>query len=97
MHASRDVFHQDLGRTFSPKLYRRQREERIVQAAPPRVRRIQGVARVGDGHDELRPRDLSDLGIDLGRRNGDCATLRQQIADLAQEGLVGGGVVRLAQ
>ena len=40
--------------------------ERVVEAAPARIGRVQRIARVGQGHDELRPADLADLLVDIG-------------------------------
>src|SRR5208282_3414303 len=42
--------------------------ERVVEAAPSCIGRIQGVASVIDGHHQLRTGDLRDFRIDVGRR-----------------------------
>ena len=70
--------------------------EGIIKAAPARIGRVQRIAGVGEGHDELRAADLADFlvdirGLDLLRRG-----LRQQIADLLQERRIGVHVERLA-
>ena len=43
--------------------------QRVVEAAPARVGRVQCVARIVDRHDELRSGHLGDLRIDVGRRD----------------------------
>ncbi len=62
--------------------------ERVVEAAPASVGGVQRVARVQHGHDELRPRDLGDLGIDVARGDREGRRLGLQVADAAQEQLV---------
>ena len=63
--------------------------ERVVEAAPARIGGIQRIARVHHRHDQLRPGDLGDLRIDIGGRDCEGGAFRQEVADLAQEGLVG--------
>ena len=63
--------------------------EGIVEAAPARVGGVQRVARVHHRHDELRPRDGRDLGIDVGGRRRKVLALGHEVADFAQEALVG--------
>ena len=70
--------------------------ERIVQAAPAGVGGVQREARVEHGHHQLRAGDLGDLGVDVGGGHGEVVALGQEITDLLEERLVGGGVVRLA-
>jgi hypothetical protein len=63
--------------------------EGVVQAAPARIGGIQCVAGVVHGHDELRPGEAGDLVIHV--PGGDLERRRrvQQVADAAQEGLIG--------
>ena len=68
--------------------------ERIVEAAPAGVRRIEGIARVHHRHHELRPRDPGDLIVDVLGGGGDLCRLLSEIADLDQEGLVFGEIER---
>jgi hypothetical protein len=49
---------------------------------------VEGETGIHDRHDQLRPRDLCDLGIDIGGRDLEIAVLGQEIADVAQELLV---------
>ena len=70
--------------------------KRIVKAAPARIGGVQRVARIGEGHHQLRSADPADFlvdirGLDLLRRR-----LRQQVADLLEERGVGVHVERLA-
>src|SRR5690606_18773596 len=69
--------------------------ERVVEAAPAGVGGVEGIARVGYGHHQLRTGDVSDLGIDVGSVDGEIRSLGDQIADVAEEGLVGGKVEKL--
>ena len=57
--------------------------ERVVEAAPARVRGVQRVARVVDGHDELRAGERRDLGIDVRGRHLERRPDGHEIADLA--------------
>ena len=68
--------------------------ERIVEAAPARVGRVERVAGVRDRHHELRPGDLGDLRVDVGGGDRLRLGLRLEIADLVQETHVGGLVGR---
>lgn len=69
--------------------------ERVIQAAPAGVGRVQGVARVADGDDELGAGDAGDFRIDVAGLDREGGGLGQEVADFAQErlvcGLVGGG------
>ena len=69
--------------------------QRVVQAAPARVRGIQRIARVGHRHDELRAGDAGDLGIDVVRADREVRRLWLQIADAAQEFRIGAGSIGL--
>ncbi len=68
----------------------------VVEASPPGIRRVQRVARVGQGHDKLRSADLADFLVDLCRFHLARRGLRQQITDLLEESGVGIHVERLA-
>ncbi len=68
----------------------------VVQAAPSRIRGVQGISRVGDRDDELWAGEGGDLGIHLGRADGDGCGLVDQVADAAQEAQVAFHVGRLA-
>ena len=70
--------------------------ERIVKAAPARVGGVQRIARIGEGHDQLRPADLADLFVDIGGLDLLRRRFRQEIADLLEERRVGIHVERLA-
>ena len=70
--------------------------EGVVEPAPARIRGVQRIARVGEGHDELRPADLADLVVDIGGLDLLGRGLRQEIADLLQERRIGVDVERLA-
>ena len=56
--------------------------ERIVQAAPARVDRIERVACIGQGHDQLRPCDGGQLLVDIGGQDLLRRRRRLDIADL---------------
>ena len=62
--------------------------ERIVERTPPRVRSVQRIAGIGDGHDELRTGDVRDLRIDATGRHLHGGRLVAEVADLAQERFV---------
>ena len=68
----------------------------VVQAAPAGIGRVQCIAGIHDRHHQLRPRNAGDFGIDVGGLDLEVGTFGDQIADLGQEGAIGGGVVRLA-
>ena len=70
--------------------------ERVVQAAPARVGGVQRIAGVGERHHQLRPADLADLLVDIGRLDLLGRRLRQQIADLLEKRRIGIHVERLA-
>src|SRR5690606_7033941 len=64
--------------------------ERVVQAAPARVGRVQGIAGVGDGNHQLRAGLLGEFDVEPVGAHGDGGGSILQIADLAQETLIGG-------
>ena len=68
----------------------------VIQAAPAGIGGVQRIAGVGDRHHQLRPRHLCDFGIDIRRLDGEGRAFGKKIADLGEEGLVGGMVMRLA-
>ncbi len=70
--------------------------QRVIQAAPARIRGIQRIPCVGHRHHELRAGDAGDLGIDIGRADNPVRRFVLEIADLAQERLVRVGVDRSA-
>ena len=59
--------------------------EGVVQAAPPGIGGIQGIAGIGQGHHQLRSGSGGDLGIDPGGADPEVGHLLAQIADLPQE------------
>ena len=61
---------------------------RAVETAPALVRRVQGVARIHDRHDQLGSRQGGDLGVDVLCADGEVRGLRQQVANGVQKGLV---------
>ncbi len=61
--------------------------ERVVERAPSGIGRVQREAGVEDGHDELRPRDGGDLGIDVAGLDGEGLAFGHDVADLAQKRL----------
>ena len=65
----------------------------VIQAAPAGVGGVERVASVHDGHDQLRAGHLGDGVIDVGGVDGKVGAFWHQIADLGQEGLVGGHVL----
>ena len=70
--------------------------KRIIQAAPARIGGVQQIAGVGQGHDQLRPRQGRDLGVDVRRLGPHAVALGLDVADLAQVGLIG-RLIRLAR
>src|SRR3546814_4564208 len=44
--------------------------ERVIKAAPARVRRVQRIAGVGERHDELRPGESRDFRVHTGGADG---------------------------
>ena len=70
--------------------------QRIVERAPARIGGVQRVARVHDGHDQLRSGDAGDLVVDIGRLDLEIRPFRHEVADLGQHRFVGRGIVRLA-
>ncbi len=67
--------------------------KRVVEAAPAGIGGVERVAGVGDRHYELRPGNQRDLGVHIGGGGGEIRAFRQEIADLAEEFLVGRRVV----
>ena len=55
--------------------------ERIIQAAPARIGRIQRITRIGHGHDKLRPGHGGDFRIHIRGAHRHTGRFRQQIAD----------------
>ena len=70
--------------------------EGVVERAPARVCRVQCIARIGERHDQLRAADLADFLVDIGGLDLLGRRLRDEIADLLQEGGIGVEVERLA-
>ena len=66
--------------------------ERVVQAAPARIRGVEGIARVHDRHHQLRAALRGDLGIDVGGADLEGLRQRLQVTDLGEESLVRGHV-----
>src|SRR3546814_1844047 len=60
--------------------------ERVIKAAPARVRRVQRIAGVGERHDELRPGESRDFRVHTGGADGKGDRIRLEIADLAKTG-----------
>ena len=69
--------------------------ERIIQAAPARIGGVEQETGVEDRDNQLRPGHAGDFGIDILAADPERRRFLDQIADLAQEGLIGSGVVRL--
>ena len=70
--------------------------QRVVQAAPARVRRVQRIARVRQRHDELRAGLLGDFAVDV---RGGCRDVRRcghQVADPFEERAIRGVVAHRA-
>ena len=65
--------------------------ERIIKAAPARIGRIEGVARIRRWNDELRSGDPCDLE-DIFRANGKIGRLRHDVADFAEKFRIARGV-----
>src|SRR5690606_8256269 len=63
--------------------------QRVVEAAPARVGGVQGIAGVRDRNDELRAGLLGEFRVDVRRGDLHLARIGLDIADFAQEGLVG--------
>ncbi len=63
--------------------------EGVIQTAPARIGGVQQIAGVGQGHDQLRPGHAGDLGIDIGGFGARVRPFGLDVADLAQEGLIG--------
>ena len=65
---------------------------RVIERAPPRIGRVQRKTRIADRHDQLRPGQGGDLGVDGAVLDGEGGGFGDQIADLGQEGAIGGRV-----
>ena len=70
--------------------------EGVIERTPARIRRVQRIARIGEGHHELRPADLADFLVDIGGLDLPGGGLGQEIADLLEEGGIGVDVEGLA-
>ena len=71
--------------------------EGVVEATPACVGRIESVPGVVHRHDELWPRDRRNLRIHILRGDREGVVLRDQVADLGEEGLVCVRVERCAR
>ena len=67
--------------------------QRIVEAAPARIRRIQGETRVADGNHQLRTGNIGDFRVDVRRAYREVVTGLLQVADGFQERHVLGVIV----
>ena len=63
--------------------------ERVVEAPPARVGRVEREPSVAQRDDQLGPRNVGDLVVDLANGDGLRAPVLLQVADLSQERLVG--------
>ncbi len=63
--------------------------ERVIERAPARIGGVQRITGIHHRHDELRAGNGRDLRVDIGGRDGEIRSFRQEIADLLQEGLIG--------
>ena len=70
--------------------------QRVVQTSPTRIGGVEQEAGVEDGDDQLRPGEPRHLVIDMLAADGEGRGFGNQIADLAQESLIGLRVMRLA-
>ncbi len=70
--------------------------EGVIQAAPARIGGVQQVAGVGQGHDQLRPSQGRNLGVDVRRLGPHAVAFRLDVADLAQINLIS-VLIRLAR
>ena len=59
--------------------------ERVVQASPARIGRVEGIARVADRYHQLRPGNRGDLRIDVFGAHREIRPVGDPIADLAQQ------------
>ncbi len=69
--------------------------ERIIEAPPARIGGVEQEACVQHRHDQLRPGEPRDLVVDAIGGNGEGGGFGNEIADLAQEGLIGSALDRL--
>ena len=67
--------------------------EAVVETAPAGICRVEGEAGIGDRHDELRTRHRRDFRVDVLGFDDEIVAFREQVADFAQESLVGVAVV----
>ncbi len=70
--------------------------QRVVEAAPARIGRVQCISSIRNRHDKLRAGDAGDLRIDVGRADRDALGFVHQVADAAQEAEVAVAVGRFA-
>ena len=63
--------------------------QRIVQRAPARVGGIECIARIQNGHHELRACLFGQFCIHIGSGDGDRFWLRHQVADFSEKSAVG--------
>ena len=63
--------------------------ERIIETAPPGVRRVECETRVGEGHDQLRTRQRGDFRIDIGGGDFKIIAGGFEVTDLGEELTVG--------
>ncbi len=66
--------------------------EGVVEAPPARVGGVEGIARIGQRHDELRAREGRDLRVHALGRDRERVALRDEVADLREESPIGGGI-----
>ena len=59
--------------------------QRVVQAAPACVGRVERIASVVDRHHELRSRRAAELRVDVGRRDAEVAALGNAIANFLEK------------
>ena len=70
--------------------------EGVIETAPARVGGIERVARIAHRDHQLRAGHGGDFGVDIGRGDIEVGRCFLEVADIAQELLVGRGVMRLA-
>ena len=68
--------------------------ESIIQRAPPRIRRVDGVAGIVDGNHQLRPRDRSDLRVYSLGRHTEIRPFRCEITYVVKKCPIGFRVMR---
>ena len=70
--------------------------KRVIETSPAGVGRVERVAGIRHGHDQLRSGDPSNFGIDVSCRDRASWRFRQQIANFAQKRLILRGIMRLS-